>query len=194
MIDSFISLFVHPASWFVAAALLAPLLKKIGLIRLVFPAVPLAALALIYTLPNPGVFGQVAWLGFDLTFGRLDKLSFVFLHVFVIMAFIGALYGLKVKEAGQKAAGFLYVAGALGTTLAGDYLTVFVFWELMAFSSVFLIWYSPRAKARGAGFRYLLIHTLGGLLLLGGIMLRYQATGDLTFAQLSRPGPALPNT
>jgi len=184
MIDSFISLFTHPASVFVAAAVLAPLLKKTKLIRLVFPAVPLVALALIYALPNPGVFGQVSWLGFDLIFGRLDKLSFVFLHVFLIMAFIGAIYGLKVRQAGQKAAGFLYVAGALGTTLAGDYLTVFVFWELMAFSSVFLIWYSPRPRAQLAGFRYLLIHTFGGLLLLGGIMLRYQATGDLGFERL----------
>ncbi|MFH2092552.1 MAG: Na(+)/H(+) antiporter subunit D [Pseudomonadota bacterium] len=182
MIDN--SMFMHPATWFIVAAFLAPVLDKARLIKPVFLMVPLAALGVIYLQKDSGVFGQVSWLGFDLVFGRMDKLSFVFLHVFVIMAFIGALYGLKVKEAGQKAAGFFYVAGALGTTLAGDYLTVFIFWELMAFSSVFLVWYSPRPRAMGAGFRYLLIHTIGGLVLLGGILLRYKTTGSLAFDQL----------
>lgn len=178
------TIFMHPATWFVAAALLAPVLSGTRLIKPVYAAVPVIALGVIYMLPEKGVFGQANWLGFELIFGRIDKLSFVFLHVFLIMAFIGALYGLKVKEAGQKAAGFLYVAGALGTTLAGDYLTVFIFWELMAFSSVFLVWYSPRPKASGAGFRYLLIHTIGGLVLLGGILLRYKTTGSLAFEML----------
>ncbi|MEH0020410.1 MAG: Na(+)/H(+) antiporter subunit D [Desulfobacter sp.] len=180
---------IHPATWFILAAALSPFLNRVKLVKPVFLAVPMLALALIYLNRDISLFGQVNWLGFDLVFGRMDKLSFVFLHVFIIMAFIGALYGLAVKETGQKAAGLLYVAGALGTTLAGDYLTVFIFWELMAFSSVFLVWYSPRAKARGAGFRYLLIHTLGGLILLGGIMLRYQATGSLDFGPLD-PGSA----
>ncbi len=176
---------MHPASWFILAAVLAPVLKKTRLIKPIFLAVPLVALGVIYQFPETGIFGRITWLGFDLVLGRVDKLSFIFLHVFVIMAFIGTLYGLKVKEAGQKAAGFLYVAGALGTTLAGDYLTVFIFWELMAFSSVFLVWYSPKPKATGAGFRYLLIHTIGGLILLGGILLRYKTTGNLSFDQLN---------
>ncbi len=176
-----IDLFMHPAFWFIAAAMAAPALNRLNLIRPVYLAIPMVALGVIYLQPETALFGRADWLGMELVFGRMDKLSFVFLHVFIIMAFIGALYGLKVKGSGQKAAGFLYVAGALGTTLAGDYLTVFIFWELMAFSSVFLVWYSPRPKAMGAGFRYLLIHTLGGLVLLGGIMLRYQATGSLAF-------------
>jgi multicomponent Na+:H+ antiporter subunit D len=183
MIDT--RIFMHPASWFILAAVLAPFLKKIRLIKPVFLAIPLVALGVIYQFPETQIFGNIHWLGFDLVLGRVDKLSFVFLHVFLIMAFIGALYGLKVEQAGQKAAGFLYVAGALGTTLAGDYLTVFIFWELMAFSSVFLVWYSPRPKASGAGFRYLLIHTIGGLVLLCGILLRYKTTGSLAFDQLN---------
>lgn len=179
-----IDLFMHPAALFILAALLAPVLKKSWLIKPVFLGVPLAALGIIYLLPA-GVFGRVHWLGFDLVFGRVDKLSFIFLHIFVIMAFIGALYGLKVKKTGEKTAGFLYVAGALGTTLAGDYLTVFIFWELMAFSSVFLVWYSPRPAASAAGFRYLIIHTIGGLILLGGILLRYKTCGSLAFEALN---------
>ncbi len=186
------TIFIHPATWFILAALLSPLLNKARLIKPVFLMVPLAALIAIYLQKGGATFGQADWLGFHLVFGRMDKLSFVFLHVFLIMAFIGALYGLKVKQVGQKAAGFLYVAGSLGTTLAGDYLTVFIFWELMAFSSVFLVWYSPRPNASKAGFRYLLIHTIGGLVLLGGILLRYKTTGSLAFEALDPATAGLP--
>lgn len=105
----------------------------------------------------------------------------VFLHVFTLMALIGSIFGLHVKESGQHAAAWLYVAGSLGTTLAGDYLTVFIFWELMAVASVFLVWYRKRRKSVEAGYRYLLVHTFGGLVLLGGIFLRYQNVHDLSF-------------
>ncbi len=190
MIDH--TIFMHPAAWFILAAVWSPVLNKFRLIKPVFLLVPVVALLGIYLQKGSGVFGQADWLGFHLVFGRMDKLSFVFLHVFLIMAFIGALYGLKVKEVGQKAAGFLYVAGSVGTTLAGDYLTVFIFWELMAFSSVFLVWYSPRPNASKAGFRYLLIHTIGGLILLGGILLRYKTTGSLAFEALDPATAQLP--
>ena len=84
------------------------------------------------------------------------------------MALIGSIYGLHVNESGQHIAGWLYVAGSLGVTLCGDYLTLFVFWELMAFASTFLIWYRKKKKSIEAGFRYLLVHTAGGLVLLAG--------------------------
>jgi len=119
-------------------------------------------------------------MGFELTFGRVDKLTYVFLHVFTLMALIGSIYGLHVKESGQHMAAFLYVAGSLGTTLAGDYLTLFIFWELMAFASVFLVWYRKKKRSIEAGYRYLLVHTTGGLILLAGIFLRYQNIHDLT--------------
>ena len=109
-----------------------------------------------------------------LRFGRVDQLTRVFLHVFTIMAIIGCIYGLHVKETGQHVAAFLYVGGSLGVTLCGDYLTLFIFWEMMAFASTFLVWYRKKRRSIEAGFRYLLVHTAGGLVLLAGIFLRYQ--------------------
>jgi len=168
-------------------AVLLPLLNnKEKLKKTVLIGIPLIAFALIHWLPDS--FGQVSYLGFDLVFGRVDQLTRVFLHVFTIMAIIGCIYGLHVKETGQHVAAFLYVGGSLGVTLCGDYLTLFIFWEMMAFASTFLVWYRKKRRSIEAGFRYLLVHTAGGLVLLAGIFLRYQNIHDLSFVQIATNG------
>jgi len=181
------TIFIHPATWFLMGAALLPFLnKRAGLKKVVLIAVPLIAFTLIHWLPDS--FGQVSYMGFDLVFGRVDQLTRVFLHVFTIMAVIGCIYGLHIKETGQHIAAFLYIGGSLGVTLCGDYLTLFIFWELMAFASTFLIWYRNKKRSIEAGFRYLLIHTAGGLVLLAGIFLRYKNIHDLSFVQIATNG------
>jgi len=181
------TIFIHPATWFLMGAVLLPFLnKRAGLKKGVLIAVPLIAFTVIHWLPDS--FGQVSYMGFDLVFGRVDQLTRVFLHVFTVMAIIGCIYGLHVKETGQHIAAFLYVAGSLGVTLCGDYLTLFIFWELMAFASTFLVWYRKKTRSIEAGFRYLLVHTAGGLVLLAGIFLRYKNIHDLSFVQIAANG------
>jgi multicomponent Na+:H+ antiporter subunit D len=181
------TIFIHPATWFLMGAVLLPLLnKREKLKKTVLIGIPLIAFTLIHWLPDS--FGQVSYMGFDLVFGRVDQLTRVFLHVFTIMAVIGCIYGLHIKETGQHIAAFLYVAGSLGVTLCGDYLTLFIFWELMAFASTFLVWYRKKRRSIEAGFRYLLVHTAGGLVLLAGIFLRYKNIHDLSFVQIATNG------
>jgi multicomponent Na+:H+ antiporter subunit D len=178
---------IHPTTWFLGGAVLLPFLsKKDKLRKTVLIGIPLIAFTLIHWLPDS--FGHVSYLGFDLVFGRVDRLTRVFLHVFTIMAFIGCIYGLHVKETGQHIAAFLYVGGSLGVTLCGDYLTLYIFWEMMAFSSVFLVWYRKKRRSIEAGFRYILVHTTGGLVLLAGIFLRYKNIHDLSFVQIATNG------
>ena len=184
MINS--TIFMHPATWFFMGAVFMPVFKRMGLMKLVLIAVPLIAFFQIHWLPES--FGQVSYLGFDLVFGKVDQLTRVFLHVFTIMALIGCIYGLHVKETGQHIAAFLYVAGSLGVTLCGDYLTLFIFWELMAVASTFLIWYRKKKRSVQAGFRYLLVHVVGGLILLAGIFLRYKNIHDLSFVRIAVEG------
>lgn len=181
------SILIHPTTWFLGGAVLLPLLnKREKLKKTVLIGIPLIAFTLIHWLPDS--FGQVSYLGFDLVFGRVDQLTRVFLNVFTIMAIIGCIYGLHVKETGQHIAVFLYVGGSLGVTLCGDYLTLFIFWELMAFASTFLVWYRKKRRSIEAGFRYLLVHTAGGLVLLAGILLRYKNIHDLSFVQIATNG------
>lgn len=174
---------MHPASWFLIGALLLPFLKRLKLMKAALIIIPMIALWQVQSLPE--TFGVTQWMGFDLVFGKVDKLTQVFLNVFTLMALIGCIYGLHVEESGQHMAAFFYVAGSLGVTLAGDYLTLFIFWEVMAFASTFLIWYRKKKKSIEAGYRYLLVHTAGGLILLAGIFLKYRTMGgDLTFVSI----------
>lgn len=181
------SVLIHPTTWFLMGAVLLPFMNnKEKLKKTVLIGIPLIAFTIIHWLPDS--FGQVSYLGFDLVFGRVDQLTRVFLHVFTIMALLGCIYGLHVKETGQHIAAFLYVGGSLGVTLCGDYLTLFIFWEMMAFASTFLVWYRKKRRSIEAGFRYLLVHTAGGLVLLAGIFLRYKNIHDLSFVQVATNG------
>ncbi len=183
-------LWVHPSLILILGALLLPLVParfKPGWLLLV----PLAVFADIWGMPK-GNFGAVPFLDWTLTFGRVDALSHVFGYIMGLMCVVATLYGLHVKEDVQHIAAWLYVAGSLGVIYAGDLLTLFVFWELMALSSVFLVWFRRRRESLGAGFRYLLVHLAGGVALLAGIILHAQATaGNLAFTtfDVAHPSP-----
>lgn len=173
---------IPPAAIFIVGAFLIPFLR--GKIKqaylLILPA--LAFIDLMYM--SHSTQWVYNFLGYDIIFGKVDKLSMVFGYVFVIMAFAGALYSLHVKEDAQHIAAFLYVGSALGVVFAGDYLSLFVFWEIMAVSSVFLIWYRRTKESMGAGFRYLLVHITGGLFLLGGIVIHFINVGSIEFGPI----------
>jgi len=142
---------IHPGLIFIFGALLIPLLR--GRWRQIYLLV-LPALAFWEVLTmTTGVYGTFNYLGFDIVLGRVDKLSLVFAHVFTLMSILGFLYGLHVKDAGQQMSACFYIGGSLGVTFAGDYLTVFIFWEMMAFGSVFLIWLRREPASIKAGFR-----------------------------------------
>ena len=64
--------------------------------------------------------------------------------------------------------------------LAGDLVTVFVFWELMAIGSTLVVWSAGDAAYR-ASMRYLMVHLLGGVLLMAGIAGHVAATGSVAF-------------
>ena len=171
-------MFIHPSVFFILGGLFIPFLKgRIKKGYMIFVA--LLAFFAVFIMPY-GTYGVYEFLEWQLTFGNVDKLSKVFAYIFCIMGIIGIIYSIHVKNDGELLAAFYYVGGALGVTLAGDFLTLFLFWEIMAFSSVFLIWYRKSEFSVKVGFRYLLWHVTGGLILLAGIIIKYNLSGDLT--------------
>jgi multicomponent Na+:H+ antiporter subunit D len=121
----------------------------------------------------PGMFGEFHYQEWIMVFGRVDRLSTVFGYIMSLMCILATLYGLHVKDDGQHMVAWIYVAGSIGAIYAGDFITLFLFWELMALSSVFLIWYRGRKESLAAGYRYLLVHVTGGVVLLGGMVLQF---------------------
>lgn len=78
------------------------------------------------------------------------------------------------------------VGAALGVVFAGDFVTVFLFWELLAIAALAIIWSSKDPASSGAGFRYLLFHIFGGACLLGGIVYTVTLSGT---AAIDQPVP-----
>jgi multicomponent Na+:H+ antiporter subunit D len=174
---------VHPGLLLILGACLLPFLKG-RTKRLVMVLLP--AFALVdCILMEPGTYGVTRFLGQELVFGRVDRLSLVFSYVFALLALVGMIYSLHVDDDAQHVAALTYAGAALGTTFAGDFLSLFLFWELMALSAALLVWLRREPRAVAAGFRYLLVHVFGGLCLLAGIVLHWSQTGSLTFADMS---------
>src|SRR5215471_12946533 len=173
---------VHPGLLLILGAWLLPILKG-GVKRAAMLILPAAALV-DCLLMRPGTHGAASFLGQNLVFGRVDQLSLVFSYVFSIMAIIGMVYALHVQDDSQHVAALTYVGGALGVTFAGDFLSLYVFWELMAVSSALLVFRRREPSAVAAGFRYLMVHIFGGLLLLAGILLHWSQTGSLAFGDM----------
>lgn len=181
---------VHPGLLLILGAWALPFLS--GRIRkLALLLLPAAALSICLSM-TPGSYGQVNFLGQDLVFGRVDQLSLVFAYVFSIIAFLGMVYALHVEDNAQHVAALNYAGGALGVTFAGDFLALLVFWELMAVSSVLLVWLRRKRNAVAAGFRYLLVHLVGGLLLLAGIAAYWFETGSVAFEDMGALSWSMP--
>ena len=133
---------------------------------------------------EPGSYFNLQIFDYQLTVVRVDRLSLVFGYVFHIAAFLTAIYALNVRDGVQHCSAMIYVGSAVGAVFAGDLITLFIYWELTAVGSVFLIWASRTERAYRAGMRYLIIQVGSGVVLLAGVILHVSATGSLDFDRL----------
>ncbi len=171
-----------PGLLLVLAAVPAALLPH-RISQVVMLALPVIGLYQLFQLPV-GFSQTLEIFEYTLEVTRIDSLSRVFGIVFYIAAFLGVLYAAHQKDKLQAAAAMVYAGAAIAAVFAGDLLTLFVWWELTAVSSVFLIWASRTEAALRAGQRYLIIQVTSGLLLLAGAILLYLESGSLAFEHI----------
>jgi multicomponent Na+:H+ antiporter subunit D len=177
-----------PASILICGALLVPLLR--GRLRAMFLlALPLFSAAHLLMLPE-GESWRISLFAYELTCVRIDGLSLLFGYLFHIATFLGLLFALHERSPAQHVAALLYAGGAIGAVFAGDLITLFVFWELMAVSSAFLIWARRTERSYHAGMRYLIIQVGSGVILLAGVVLHAHETGSIAFGYLGITGLA----
>jgi len=180
---------VPPAFIYIGGALLLALVRERRLRAFLQLFIPVAAFVDLLSMPE-GTYWIYQFLGYELILGRVDKLSLCFGYVFVIMSFLGMVYALHVRDTGQHMAAFFYVGSTLGVTFSGDLFSLFAFWEIMAVTSVFLIWYQRDTAALEAGFRYIMVHIFGGCALLAGIIIHVVETGSTEFGLIGYGGLA----
>jgi multicomponent Na+:H+ antiporter subunit D len=173
----------HPGLLLIAGAVVLPWLRgsvRSGVVLLL----PLAALALVWAVPD-GVVWQVHFLDLTLTPIEGSRLGRLFATIFSIMAFGGGLYALGQRSRLELSAAMLYAGSAIGVAMAGDLVTVFIFWEVMAIGSTLVLWSAGTPASYRASMRYLMIHLGGGVLLFAGVAGHVAQTGDVTFARMS---------
>jgi len=146
-------------------------------------ALPSLGLLHLLTLPD-GLQGQVEMFGHTLTFLRIDGLATAFGIIFLMATFIFMIYGWHEIEVLQHISALIYAGAAVGAVFVGDLITLFIFWELTAIASVFLIWARRTERAYWAGLRYLVFQIGSGVILLAGLALHYRATGSIAFVHL----------
>jgi len=150
--------------------------------------VPVAGALNLFLYVESGASWQVGLFDYSLTLMQVDRLSLLFGYLFHLAAFIGVVYALHVRDATQQVAALLYAGSALGAVFAGDLITLFVFWEALAVTSVFLVWARRTTRAYEAGMRYLLIQIGSGVILLTGALMHLDQTGSLAFEQFTLEG------
>ena len=155
-----------------------------------FLGIALVSLIITATLPAQ-VSGVFEFMGHSVTLLRVDRLSRLFGMIMSLITLIGGIYAFHLKDPVQQIAALLYAGGAIGVIFVGDLLSLYVFWELMAISSVILIWSRRSPESDRAGWRYIMVHLFGGAVLLAGILIHVQEVGHISFAAFSPQEPNL---
>ncbi|HEY5541828.1 MAG TPA: Na(+)/H(+) antiporter subunit D [Candidatus Binatia bacterium] len=178
---------IPPAVVLLGGALALPLLPR-SFRSLAFVLFPAAAMALLPSLED-GIT-TLRFLSFDLVPLRVDRLSLAFGTIFLLATLLGGIYAFHLKELGQQVAALIYAGSSLGVVFSGDLFTLFVYWEIMAVSSAYLILARGMERSRRAAMRYVLVHLFGGSVLLAGILWHFVDSGSLLFNGFDREGAA----
>lgn len=177
------SLILPPAFIFILAGVLLPFLK--GKSRNIL-ALGAAVLGFIQVLGlSPDMSYPVSALGFNINLLRADKLAVVFGIVFTFNAIAAFLYGWVTEKEIELSSALLYMGSAIGAVFAADVIGLYIFWELMAITSVMLVLARKTESGMAAAKRYILVHIVGGLVLLAGIILHIHSTGSIAFNGLT---------
>ena len=159
---------LSPALILVAGAALTALLRG-NLRNAVIFGAPLVTLWAIWQVPD-GVAATITFLDYyELQPVEGSPLRRLFATIFAIMSFAGGLYAFRQAKWYELASAQAYAAGAVGVCFAGDLITLFLYWELMALFSTVIVWCGGTPAARQAGIRYAIMHLLGGVILKVGI-------------------------
>ena len=146
-------------------------------------ALPVLAFVQIALLPSDFV-STASMFGYELVLVRVDELSRIFGFIFTLAAFLGVIYALHVDNDVEYVSALMYAGAAIAAVFVGDLISLFIFWELTAITSLFQIWARKTERAFQAGMRYLIIQILSGVLLLAGTLFHYADTGSIAFGPL----------
>jgi multicomponent K+:H+ antiporter subunit A len=202
-----VSLIIIFLAALVAALYGLPRFNRLGSItRLswLLAAAPLAAFLLLAAQAptvNAGTILTWQWnwlpsLGLSLGF-YVDDLALFFALIVTFIGILVIVYGGQYFKGDQSAWRFqaymlLFMGSMLGLVLAGDVLTLFIFWEATSIVSYLLVAYKTQSEeARYGAFRALFITGGGGIALLAGLLFVSGVVGGTDFTTILSSGDVL---
>lgn len=178
--------------WLLIVAGVIALFVKVRVVRQAISIIaPLVGILMLATAQHGVDHMTYETLGIKLSFYRVDSLNFLFGLAFLIAALLNAIYALHTDNKTQDGMALAYAGSAIAATFAGDLMTLFIFWEITAITSVFMVLQAGTRASYFASMRYLGIQILSGVLLLDGIAYVWHYQGDLSlqaFTDLNQPG------
>ena len=142
-------------------------------------------------------FGIPKMLGLGLNF-KVDMMGFIMVMISSIIWVLVSMYAHDYMSIEKHRNRFflqmsITYGGVLGTIMAGDLITMFLFFEIMTFASYFLVAHNQSKESLIAGDSYIYMGVAGGLALLLGIILLYVNVGTVTFIPMAAKVASLGN-
>lgn len=163
----------HPAFVLIIGSLLLAVVPSHRLRQIILVTLPILSLFNVLGIKAGTEFAHSQFMGIETIPIHAEKMNLLFVWLFHIAAIIASIYSLHVRDRIQLVTGAMYAGSAIGVAFAGDFLTLFFFWEMLAITSVFQIWAAKTKRSGASGIRYLIFQIGSGLMMLAGIALLY---------------------
>jgi multicomponent Na+:H+ antiporter subunit D len=146
----------------------------------------------VWFWPLGGTTDPAALSALGSTVLHIDMLGIFMSVMFAFLGFFVAIYSIRYMEADSGLS--LYyallltlVGGMIGVVYAGDFLTLFIFWETMSISSYALVAFRRHeAEPLEAGIKYFLLSAVGSTLILFSFSILYGLTGSINITQVGK--------
>lgn len=161
----------HPGLFLIICGIIAAILPA-KLRRIPVIAGPAITFIAFFQMPIGTTDKLILMNRYALHYLNVTEDNYLFLFIFSLIAIIAGIYAAHSSKRLESFCALNYAGASICVALAGDWITMLVFWEYMAVTSLCLVWCSQSSRSSGAGFRYLIMHMLGGNLLLFGVLLK----------------------
>lgn len=152
-------------------------------------ATPIISAFAALSVLAPGATASWSIMTYDLELVRADHLNLIMVGLFHVAALAAAIYAFAIRDRLQHTALLAYIGSGIGAVLAGDFITLFVFFELIGLSGTLLVLSGRTPQATAAAIRYLVFQVTAGLALLTGALVLNSATGDWRFGHIGLDSP-----
>jgi hydrogenase-4 component B len=187
-------------SWYPLLVLIPPIvgsvaqlfLKKQSLhvqdfvvITMSFLTIPMILLLYPYVLEGSVGIAFPELLGWGISF-KIDMLGFILLIITSVVWFLVMVYAHQYMKRERHHARFFFFMGlsyaaVLGMAMAGDLFTMFLFFEALTFASYMLVVHGQTKESYAAGYAFIFMGIMGGLLIFEAMVYLQQYVGTLAF-------------